>query len=109
MSTTPLDLPTLIAQMPHVAKITQADRSAPEVQKQLFGPLIQEQLRKKEGTVQQVNKKERTSSVDRDGQQQQKQQMQKKKKRQEKDVDDEAETGYSDPSPWAGNIVNMKI
>lgn len=108
MTTTPLDLPTLIAQMPHVAKIFQAEKAKPEVQQQLFGPLIQEQVRQAEGKVQQVDKKERTDPVDRDGKQSQ-QQAQPEQERKKKEQDDDPDTGYSDPSPWAGNIVNVKI
>lgn len=107
--TTPLDLPTLIAQMPHVAKIAHAEKAKPEVQQQLFGPLIQEQIREAQGKVQQVGKKQRTDAVDRDGKQQEQQQAQSERKNKEKEVDDDPDTGYSDPSPWAGNIINVKI
>jgi len=108
MTTTPLDLPTLIAQMPHVAKIFHAEKAKPEVQQQIFGPLIQEQIRKSQGKVQQVDKKEKTDPINRDGKQQE-QQAQTERKQQEKEVDDDPDTGFSDPSPWAGNIVNVKI
>lgn len=108
MSTTPLDLPVLIAQMDYAAKIVNADKAKPEVERQLFGPLIQEQIRKNEGKVQQVDKKEGADPVDRDGQNQQ-QQAAPEKERKEKEPDDDPETGASDPSPWSGNIVNVKI
>ncbi|QJB57953.1 hypothetical protein [Pseudodesulfovibrio sp. zrk46] len=108
MTTTPLDLPTLIAAMPHVAKLAHAEKVKPDVRQQLFGPLIQEQIDKNQDKVQQVNKKEKTEPVDRDGKQQH-QQAQPKSKQRKKEVDDDPETGYSDPSPWSGNIVNVKI
>jgi len=108
--TTPLDLPTLIAQLPHVAKIFQAEKAKPEMQQQLFGPLIREQVRKDQGKVQQVNKKEQTAPVDRDSKHHQpQQQAHAESKRKGKESDDDPDTGSSDPSPWSGNIINVKI
>lgn len=108
MTTTPLDLPILIAQMDHAAKIIHADKAKPEVERQLFGPLIQEQLRKNEGKVQQVDKKEGTEAVDRDGHNQD-QQTASEREHKEKEPEDDPETGASNSSPWSGNIVNVKI
>lgn len=108
MSSTPLDLPILISQLPYVAKIAHAEKAKPEVQKQLFGPLINEHIRKNEDKVQQVDKKDKTDPVDRDGKQQE-QQAHPQKERKEKEPDDDLDTGSSNPSPWSGNIVNVKI
>jgi hypothetical protein len=109
MGTTPLDLPILISQLPFVQKIAHAEKATPEIQKMLFGPLITEHLRKNEGKVQEVSKKEETAPVDRDGQQNQQHQAASDKKRKEKDEEDSPETGASNASPWSGNIVNVKI
>ena len=69
MGTTPLDLPILISQLPFVQKIAHAEKAKPEIQKLLFGPLIAEHLRKNKDKVQEVEKKEQTNPVDRDGKQ----------------------------------------
>jgi hypothetical protein len=108
MTSTPLDLPVLISQSHYVAKIVHAERAKPEVERLLFGPLIQEQVRKAEGKVQQVDKKEATAPVDRDGKNNE-QQAAPERDRQEKETDDDPSTGSSNPSPWSGNIVNVKI
>jgi len=107
MSSTPLDLPILISQLPYVQKIAHAEKAKPEIQKLLFGPLIAEHLKKNEEKVQQVEKKEKTNPVHRDGQQ--KEQQQAASERKEKDEDDDPDTGSSNASPWSGNIVNVKI
>lgn len=108
MSTTPLDLPILISQLPFVQKIAHAEKAKPEVNQMLFGPLIQEQLRQQEGTVQQVQKKTATDPVDRDGHQEQRQEASPDHKDKEREEDD-PDTGASSASPWSGNIVNVKI
>jgi len=109
MSSTPLDLPILISQLPYVAKVALSETSKSEVQKQLFGPLINEHIRQNEGKVQQVDKKEEVSSVDHDGHQQQEQQAQSDRKKQEMEEETSSDTGTPSDSPWAGNIVNVKI
>ncbi len=108
MSPTPLDLPILISQLPYVAKVAHVEKAKPEIQKQLFGPLINEHIRQNESKVQQVDKNERTSPVDRDGQQNEQQALPERKK-QEKEEEASPYTGASSTSPWAGNIVNVKI
>lgn len=108
MSSTPLDLPVLISQLPYVAKIAHAEKAGPEVKNQLFGPMIAEHIRKSATKVQEVNKKEKTDPVDRDGRQQQ-QQAAPDSRREKQKEDDNPDTGSSNPSPWSGNIVNVKI
>ncbi|MUM77057.1 hypothetical protein GKC30_05375 [Pseudodesulfovibrio sp. F-1] len=108
MSSTPLDLPVLISQMHHVAKIAHAEKAGPEIRKQLFGPLIHEHIRKNESKVQQVEKKEATAPLDRDGHQQHKGQQQLAE-RENKEKEDKDETKPSNTSPWTGNIINVKI
>jgi hypothetical protein len=108
MSTTPLDLPILISQLPFVQKIAHAEKAKPEINQQLFGPLIQEQLRQREGTVQQVQKKTAMDPVDRDGHNDQHQEASADRKDREPESDD-PDTGASSGSPWSGNIVNVKI
>ena len=109
MSSTPLDLPILISQLPYVQKIAHAEKAKPEIQQQLFGPMIQEQLRKREGVVQQVQKKDEADPVDRDGRNDQRQEATSERKKKEVDEEESPDTGSSNPSPWAGNIVNVKI
>jgi len=108
MSSTPLDLPVLISQLPFVQKIAHVETAKPEIHQQLFGPMIQEQVKKREGTVQQVEKKSRTDPIDRDGRNDEKQQASSQRK-QTGEEEENPDTGASNASPWAGNIVNVKI
>ena len=108
MSSTPLDLPILISQLPYVQKIAHAEKAKPEIQQQLFGPLIKEHVRQQEGTVQQVETKTRTDPIERDGKNNQQQASPERNKR-EQDDEESPDTGASNASPWAGNIVNVKI
>lgn len=109
MSSTPLDLPVLISQLPFVQKIAHAETAKPEVQQRLFGPMIQEQLKQREGKVKQVGKKTATDPVDRDGHNDEKQQAMSERKGKEEGEEESPDTGASNASPWAGNIVNVKI
>ena len=108
MSTTPLDLPILISQLPFVQKIAHAEKAKPEINQQLFGPMIQKELQRREGMVQQVQKKAAVDPVDRDGHNDQRQEAAPEHKDRQRDEDD-PDTGSSDGSPWSGNIVNVKI
>lgn len=108
MSSTPLDLPILISQLPFVQKIAHAEKATPEINQQLFGPLIQEQLRQREGTVQKVQENAAADPVDRDGHNDQRQEASSERKECAPEEED-PDTGASDGSPWSGNIVNVKI
>lgn len=108
MSATPLDLPVIISQLHYVQKFAHAEQAKPEIQKQLFAPVIAEHLRKQgKEQVAAVDKKEKTDSVDRDGAQQNQQHMAGERRKKEKQEDEEMLT--SNASPWTGNIVNVKI
>jgi len=108
MSSSPLDLPVLISQLHYVQKFAHAEQTKPELQKQLFAPIIAEHLRKKDKEqVQGVEPKEKTDVVDRDGKGQNQTSQQHAKQNEEKQ--EEQETITSNASPWAGNIVNVKI
>ena len=109
MSSTPLDLPILISQLPFVQKIAHAEKAKPEIQQQLFGPMIQEKVKNREGTVQQVEKKTQTDPIDRDGHNDENQQALSDRKHKDTDEEEHPDTGASNASPWAGNIVNVKI
>ncbi|BCS87407.1 hypothetical protein [Pseudodesulfovibrio sediminis] len=109
MSTTPLDLPILIAQLPYVQKIAHAEKAKPEIQRQLFNPLLRENIEKQQGKVQQVEKKTATDPIQRDGHSAEQQQASSERKKKETEDEASSDTGSSNPSPWAGNIVNVKI
>lgn len=105
--TSPLDLPILISQLPHVAKLQNAEQVKPELQRSLFAPLIAEHLRRNQQRVNRVDKNEEVSALNQDGEGQQGGQPPAGNKEKKKDPD--AETNASESSPWSGNIVDMKI
>lgn len=110
MSSTPLDLPILFSQLPHVQKLANAELAKPELQKQLFGPMIAENLRKQgREQVQNIEKKDKTDAIDRDGSNKQEQEFQNPDKGKNKEAAEEQQTTTSNASPWAGNIINVKI
>lgn len=108
MPTTPLDLPVLISQMPYAARLTHVEQASADIQKQLYNPLIHENIQKEQSKVQEVNKRAKTSRVDRDGSNDG-QQAQSNGKRKDKEPEEEQETNSANASPWSGNIVNVKI
>nr|WP_321514188.1 hypothetical protein [uncultured Pseudodesulfovibrio sp.] len=90
-------------------KIAHAETAKPEIQQQLFGPLIREQMKRQEGLVQQVEKKTQTDPIDRDGQKNEQQQTTSERKQRDQEEETSPDSGSSNASPWAGNIVNVKI
>lgn len=109
MSPTPLDLPTLISQLPYMQKIANAEMVKADIQKQLFAPIIAEHLRKQgKEQVQSIDAPEGTDAVDEDGSNKQEQTLQQND-RQSKESEEKQETVTSNASPWAGNIINVKI
>lgn len=109
MSSGPLDLPVLISQLPYVQKLAHAEKAKPEIQKALFAPVIAEHLRKAEGKVKNVEKRDKTNPVDQDGKKREEPQAPLKRKAKTDEPVEEVETEPSNSSPWSGNIVNVKI
>lgn len=109
MSTTPLDYPVLISQLPIAGKLVNAEQLSPELRREVFQPLLQQQLREESRKIQQVEKKERASTVTREGRQQQQSAQERSRRDQEPDEEPGEEATTSNASPWSGNIINVKI
>lgn len=113
MSTTPLDLPILISQLPNLQQIMGPQHMPHEAQQVLFGQLVAENQRKEEQTVQVVDKDEGLDPMGRDSGGN-KHASQHAPQRQRQAANQNAEqfttaTQSSNASPWAGNIINVKI
>lgn len=106
MSSTPLDLPVLISQLPHAAKIANIEHAKHDVKQSLFAPLIREHVLREQNKVREVQKKESVEETRRDAHHQNHQQAAGERKKQDSE---EQETKSSNPSPWAGNIVDIKV
>ncbi|MDD4951096.1 MAG: hypothetical protein PHV85_00975 [Desulfovibrionaceae bacterium] len=106
MAASPLDLPVLVSQLPFVQKLANAEQARPEMERTLFAPLMAEHQKLLQERIQGVNKKERAEAVGRDAGS--KGQQQAPTEHREKKPEDQ-ETTASNASPWAGNIINVKI
>lgn len=112
MSTTPLDLPILISQLPNLQQIMGPQHVPAEAQQALFGQLVADNQRKEEQTVQVVEKEDGLEAMGRDtgGNKNAPQQHPTRKPRQSLAPEPGAAgTQSSNASPWAGNIINVKI
>ncbi len=112
MAPSPVDYPILIAQLPFVSKLATAQQTQAEVRQELFGPLIVQMQREKDKEqVPEVNKKEPTATVTRDGGGNAQTCDPGTREHQTDNTEDEEqpETTPSSGSPWTGNIINKKI
>lgn len=114
MSSSPLDLPILISQLPNVQLLMGPQHVPHEAQQVLFGQLVAENQRKEDQTVQVVDKNEGLDAMGRDagGNKNTSQHAPQRQARPKtpSDPDQAAGTGQSsNASPWSGNIINVKI
>ncbi|MEF2145007.1 MAG: hypothetical protein V3573_06140 [Desulfovibrionaceae bacterium] len=104
----PIDYPTLISQLPFVSKLATAEQTHPEVRQELFGPLLLKKQKEEQERVQEIEKKEKTEMVTRDGKNPSGGQQQGERQKRE-EADPEEQAMASNASPWSGNIVNRRI
>ena len=115
MSSSPLDLPILISQLPNVQQVLGPQHIPHEAQQVIFGQMVAENQRKEEHNVQEVEKEEGLDAMGRDSggnNKQAQQQAQQRVARPKPPPEPEQTTGgtqSSNASPWAGNIINVKI
>lgn len=107
--TTPLDYPTLISQLPQVSKLVNAEMLHPELYRELNAPLMEQKLREEQAKVQQVEKTDRSSAVDRDGHNASGGGGGGPHHERKEREPAEDEGLASNASPWSGNLINIKI
>lgn len=110
MSTSPLDYPVLISQLPMAGKLINAEQLSPELRREIYQPMLDRELREDAAKVQEVEKKEASSTVTRDGRGSGggPHGRRRKAKPAEPEAEPEEATA-SNASPWSGNIINVKI
>jgi len=109
MSTTPLDLPILISQLPNLQQLAVA-QNPPEAQQVLFGQLVAENQRKDEQKVQVVENTDGLEALGPEtGGNKNRQPSMRQKHRPPPEGEETAPTQSSNASPWTGNIINVKI
>lgn len=114
MSSSPLDLPILISQLPNVQQLMGPQHVPHEAQQVLFGQLVAENQRKEEQTVQVVDKNEGLDAMGREAggnknASQHAPRQARPKTPPDADQGAGSTTQSSNASPWSGNIINVKI
>jgi hypothetical protein len=106
---TPLDLSTLIAQMPHVAKVQNATTSHPEAQQAVLAQHVAELRKRQNKMIEKVEKKESSSQVHKDRNPHEKSGLHFSDGRKRDGGEDDQEQAPAASSPWSGNIINLEI
>jgi hypothetical protein len=114
MSSSPLDLPILISQLPNVQQILGPQHIPHEAQQVLFGQMVAENQRKEDQNVQEVQKEGGLDPLGRDSGGNNKQAQQQAQRQAQHRAPPETDqtigsTSSSNASPWSGNIINVKI
>lgn len=113
MSSSPLDLPILISQLPNAQLLLGPQHAPAEAQQALFGQLVADNQRKQEQTVQEVDKGEGMDAMGRDsgGNKNASQHAPRPPRTAENQHSAQPDPGgaSSNASPWSGNIINVKI
>lgn len=111
MSTT-INLPVLLAQLPHLAKLTSAEQSGPAHQARFSEELARQQEEHAKAQVQEVDKQEKSAVTDdrgrKDGRKEGREARREARSATE-EPQDEPEAEAPAKTPWAGNIINLKI
>jgi hypothetical protein len=110
MATTPLDLPILISQLPNMQQIAGSHIIPQDAQQALFGQMVAENQRRVDHTVQQVEKKEGMEPISEEaGGKNSSPRFARQRRKPPPETQPEPDTQSSNASPWAGNIINVKI
>ena len=106
-----LDLPILISQLPHMHQIVGPQNAPQEAQQMLFGQLVADQQRQVEHKVQTLEKEDGLDAMNRDtgGNKNPGHHAPRQQRRPAPEPDPSTGTQTSNASPWAGNIINVKI
>ncbi|MBU1003334.1 MAG: hypothetical protein KKE73_12550 [Proteobacteria bacterium] len=107
MSTT-INLPVLLAQLPHLAKIASAHQESPKTQAEFAEQLAREQNERAKDQVQKTEKLEKTT-VTAEHQKEERKKQSASDRREHEPQEEQEEEQAPLKSPWAGNIINLKI
>ncbi|CCO24961.1 hypothetical protein [Maridesulfovibrio hydrothermalis] len=104
----PVDMPIIISQLANVQKISNSEITKAQMQQTLMiNPAEQEKNKEAQKQIQKIDKEEGPNTVQDEGSSNTQQHASsRRKKKEEKEQDEGHETK---PSPWSGNIINVKI
>jgi len=108
MSTT-INLPVLLAQLPHLAKVASVQQQSPKNQALFAEELAREQGERAKERVEKTKDADKSSITD--DQHHQEEERHEASHRREHEPEEEPQEEETPPlkSPWAGNIINLKI
>ena len=110
MTSTSLDLPILISQLPNMQQIAGSHIIPQDAQQALFGQMVADHQRVDDQKVQEVEKKEALEAVDHEnGGKNSSPGYSGRRRRPPPETMPQPDTQSSNASPWAGNIINVKI
>jgi hypothetical protein len=101
----------MVSQLPNLQQIALAHNAPPEAQQVLFGQMVADNQRKEDQKVQVVEKKEGIEPLSHDsgGNKNAQQFARQQRHRPSPEAETDTPTQSSNASPWAGNIINVKI
>ena len=104
---TSINFPVLLAQLPHLQELAGADKARPEMAAAFNEQLAAETHKKEQEQVQKVEKQEKLDAA---GDKPRDERPGYRGSRNRKQSESEPEEDESRPtSPWAGNILNLKV
>lgn len=108
---TGINLPVLLGQLPYLSKLTSEEQTKPETQTAFAERLAQEEAQREKSSVANVDPKTGTKAVDNESRENQNSHHHELKDRADQDHEGNPEEQDAKPiqTPWAGNIINVKI
>lgn len=106
MSVTNANLPVLIIQLPHLARVSAVDQNHPEMQAALAEELARQEAERQREKIQSTEKPEAPKQLKKEdkGSSGQQHSGRRKKEKSEEEREEPAHT-----TPWSGHIINTKI
>ncbi|WP_432737230.1 hypothetical protein [Maridesulfovibrio sp. FT414] len=105
----PVDLPLMISQLANVQQISNAELTKSQMQQTLMiNPAEQEKNKDAQKQIQHIEKDDGSASIQDEGGGNP-QQHASSRRRKKKAPEPEVEEKITKPSPWSGNIINVKI
>lgn len=108
MSTT-INLPVLLAQLPHLAKVASTQQHGPKTQAVFAEQLAREQHDRAKDRVEESHESERSAITDDQREEQERREASKRRDSEPEEEETAEEEAPVVKSPWAGNIINLKI
>ncbi|WP_320170411.1 hypothetical protein [Maridesulfovibrio sp.] len=103
-----IDMPLIISQLANVQKISNSEVTKAQMQQSLMiNPAEQEKNKEAQKQIQHIEKDEGSQSVNEDGGGNAEQHASPRKRK--RDTPEEEPKKEAKPSPWSGNIINVKI